>query len=302
MLIDAANLTALREAMNKRFQAGFSTAPSFWQQIAMLVPSTTAIETYAWMADIPGFEEWVGERTIHNLKSRAAQVINRKFQDAIKIPREKLEDDQFGIYGNWAEMMGVAARTLPDELLATLIKAADTTVCWDGQYFFDTDHPVSMDDSASGTQANAFTSSALSATTYATVRAAMFAFKGEGGRYMNVRPNLLVVPPQLEKTAKEVVVAQTIPGAAIAGDNVMRGTADVLVIPHLADEPTRWYLFDTTKPIKPFVWQERQAVEFTAKFNPTDDNVFFNDEYIFGGRMRGEAAHGLWFLAATAIA
>lgn len=305
MIIDSANLTALREAMNRRFQAGFTTAPIWWNRLAMLVPSTTAIETYAWMADIPGFKEWQGERTVENLKSRAAQVTNKKYQDTIKIPREKLEDDQYGIYGSYAEMMGVAARKLPDELLAVLIKAANATTTWDGQYYFDTDHPVNMDDSTSGTQSNNFTSTALTSANYASVRAAMLAYKGESGRYMNVTPNTLVVPPQLEKTAKEIVAAEIIPGSAANttnGSNVMKGTADVIVIPDLASASTTWYLADTTKPVKPFVWQERTPVEFVPKFNPQDERVFWDDEYHFGGRIRGAAAHGLWFLCSRAIA
>jgi phage major head subunit gpT-like protein len=300
MIIDSANLSALKEGINKKFQAGMTTAATFWERIAMRVQSATSIETYAWVADIPGFREWIGERQVNNLKGRAAKVENKKYENTISIPREKLEDDQYGIYSTYAEMTGVTARKLPDELIGGLIKAGKTTVIWDGQYFFDTDHPVSMDDAASGVQSNLMTTKPLNATNYAEARAIMLSYKGEGGRSMNVTPNLIVVPPQLERAAKEIVAAEVIPGAAVAGTNVFKGTADVLVVPELASEPGVWYLLDTTKPVKPFVWQERVAAELTAKFNPTDDNVFFQDEFVFGGRIRGAAAYGLWFLALRA--
>jgi phage major head subunit gpT-like protein len=300
MIIDSANLSALKEGINKKFQAGFTTAATFWERIAMRVQSATSIETYAWVADIPGFREWIGERVVNNLKGRAAKVENKKYEDTIKIPREKLEDDQYGIYSTYAEMMGVAARKLPDELIATLLKNGKTTVIWDGQNFFDTDHPVNPDDASSAVQVNLLTGKALNAANYAEARATMLSYKGEGGRSMNVTPNMLCVPPQLERVAKEIVAAEIIPGAAVAGTNVFKGTAEVHVIPELAAEPTVWYLCDCTKPVKPFVWQERVAAELTAKFNPTDDNVFFQDEFVFGGRIRGAAAYGLWFLALRA--
>jgi phage major head subunit gpT-like protein len=300
MIIDSANLTALKEAINKRFQAGFTTASVFWPELAMLVPSTTAIETYAWLADIPGFREWVGERVVHNLKSRGAKVENKKYEDTIEIPREKLEDDQYGIYGVYAEMMGAAARKLPDQLLAAILKAGNATTIWDGQFFFDTDHPVNWDDASSGVQSNLFTTKPLNSANYAEVRAAMVSYRGESGRSMAVMPNMICVPPQLERVAKEIVAGEIIPSVAgtAAQSNVFKGTATVHVIPELASEGTVWYLCDTSKPVKPFVWQERTPVEFTPKFNPTDDNVFFQDEFVFGGRIRGAATHGLWFLAA----
>jgi phage major head subunit gpT-like protein len=300
MIIDSANLTALKEAINKRFQAGFTTASVFWPELAMLVPSTTAIETYAWLADIPGFREWVGERVVHNLKSRGAKVENKKYEDTIEIPREKLEDDQYGIYGVYAEMMGAAARKLPDQLLAAILKAGNATTIWDGQFFFDTDHPVNPDDPSSPVQVNRFTTKPLNAANYAEVRAAMLSYVGEGGRSMAVTPNMICVPPQLERTAKEIVAGEIIPSAAgtASQSNVFKGTATVHVVPELASEATVWYLCDTTKPVKPFVWQERTPVEFTPKFNPGDDNVFCQDKYLFGGRIRGAATYGLWFLAA----
>jgi phage major head subunit gpT-like protein len=40
--------------------------------------------------------------------------------------------------------MGRSAAELPDELVFGLLKAGFTTPCYDGQYFFDADHPVGV--------------------------------------------------------------------------------------------------------------------------------------------------------------
>lgn len=45
----------------------------------------------------------------------------------------------------------------------------------------------------------------LDADTYAAARAAMMGFKSDGGRILGVKPMMLVVPPELEKQALQIV-------------------------------------------------------------------------------------------------
>jgi len=76
----------------------------------------------------------------------------------------------------------------------------------------------------------------LNATNYAAARAAMMAFKGSDGKPLGVQPNLLVVPPALEATAREILHADFILGDATAGgskSNIWKGSADLLVVPYL---------------------------------------------------------------------
>jgi phage major head subunit gpT-like protein len=53
-----------------------------------------------------------------------------------------------------------------------------------------------------------------------------------------------------------------------------------------------WYLFDLSKGVKPLLWMLRTAPEFVQKWNPDDDNVFFQDNYLSGVRARGVADYG----------
>jgi phage major head subunit gpT-like protein len=74
----------------------------------------------------------------------------------------------------------------------------------------------------------------LSVTTYAAARAAMMGFTNDDGVPLGIVPNLLVVPPSLEQTAKELCEAEL---SGVTGEgsktNVWRGTATVLVVPYL---------------------------------------------------------------------
>lgn len=75
----------------------------------------------------------------------------------------------------------------------------------------------------------------LNSSNYAAARAAMMALKNEEGRPLGITPNLLVVPPELEAQAKEILMAELV-GVAGGGakTNIWRGTADLLVVPWLA--------------------------------------------------------------------
>lgn len=54
---------------------------------------------------------------------------------------------------------------------------------------------------------------------------------------------------------------------------------------------------DTTREIRPLIWQEREKYEFQQLNKTDDEHVFFYDEYVYGIRARANAGFGLWQLA-----
>jgi phage major head subunit gpT-like protein len=54
---------------------------------------------------------------------------------------------------------------------------------------------------------------------------------------------------------------------------------------------------DTSKVIKPFIFQRRKDYTFVAKDQDGDDNVFMRNEYVYGVEARVNAGYGLWQLA-----
>ena len=76
----------------------------------------------------------------------------------------------------------------------------------------------------------------LDATNYSGTRAAMMSLTNAEGRPLGIKPNLMVVPPSLEKAAREILQAQFIIGDPTTGgskSNVWQGTTDLLVVPEL---------------------------------------------------------------------
>lgn len=294
-------LDATYTAFNLRFQQGFKRTSVWWDKVATLIPSTTGSETYAWLKEIPGFREWVGERQVRELVSRGQVLANKDFELTVKVPRNAVEDEQLGIFSANFEMMGMAAAKWPDKVLAAAIKAGTTALAFDGQPFFHASHPVDMDDPSKGTYSNNKTGYALTSNNYGAARAEFRSRLNDAGEPMGIRPNLLVVPPQLEDTAKRIlttdVLARSVGGTVAADDNIHRNTAEILVIEELADAASTWYLLSTDMPIRPFVWQLRKAPVMTPLTAPSDPNVFWLREYVYGCDARGAAGYGLPFLA-----
>jgi phage major head subunit gpT-like protein len=60
---------------------------------------------------------------------------------------------------------------------------------------------------------------------------------------------------------------------------------------------TAWYLLDTSRAIKPFIFQLRRGVQLVRMDRPDDEHVFMRKKFRYGVDYRGAAAYGLWQLA-----
>ncbi|MDX1755881.1 MAG: Mu-like prophage major head subunit gpT family protein [Marinobacter sp.] len=154
MIINQSNLKTLFTAYKAAFNRGFRDVDAYWSKVATLVPSSTGTEEYGWLGQFPKLREWIGDRHIKNMAAHGYSIRNKPFESTVGVPRDNIEDDAYGVFTPLMEEMGYAAKTHPDELIFALLAAGFTTPCYDGQYFFDTDHPVG-DGTVSNMQAGA---------------------------------------------------------------------------------------------------------------------------------------------------
>ena len=135
-------LRNLNTAFKTIFNNVFSKAEPMWNKIAEKVDSSTLIETYSWLGQIPGMKEWLDERRIKRLDVEAYTLKNRKFEDTIALSRDAIEDDQVGNFKIAVRGLADAASEHPEELVFEALRLGHEKPCFDGQNFFDTDHPV----------------------------------------------------------------------------------------------------------------------------------------------------------------
>lgn len=218
MDINAGNLSILSQAIDMRFRAGMERATTLWNTIAMEIPSVSAQNLYPYFKDFGYIREWVGERVIQNVSSGNFTLINKPFEESHGIKREDIEDDTYGIYASIFEQTGQNAANFPGDLVYSTLKAGLTTLGPDGQFFFDTDHPV-----------------------------------------------------------RNTVASN-----------------------HMGGSGEAWFVVDSSKVIKPLIWQPRKKFNLVKMFNETDANVFFQKQYIWGVDGRGAAGYSPWWQLAFA--
>jgi phage major head subunit gpT-like protein len=144
MQITPANMAILNQGFRAAFMGAFAATLPIWNRVAMPVPSTTAEEKYGWLGSTTRFREWLGDRQYNALKVHGYTIKNKTFENSVEVDREAIEDDQYGVYNPLMQQMGQDSALHPDELVFGLLQAGFTTPCYDGQYFFDTDHPVGV--------------------------------------------------------------------------------------------------------------------------------------------------------------
>lgn len=175
-------------------------------------------------------------------------------------------------------------------LVFDALKAGFKENCYDGKPFFAQDHASGKD--GKQTVSN-MTTEKLSTDAYVEARAAMMGLLGDQGKSLNIVPNLLVVSPANEKMGRLILEADQIEGTT----NVLKGTAELLVVTELADQPDYWFLLATQKALKPIIYQKRKPIKLTSKTNDNDDTVFMKDQFIWGADGRSNAGYGFWQMA-----
>lgn len=299
MLINKNTVQSVFINLKTTFAKAFDAAPVIWTQIAMRVPSTGASNIYAWMDGFPKLKKWMGDKAVKSLRAQAYTLENDDFEATVAVKRKDMEDDQLGIYGPMAEMAGFSSKQFPDEGVLEIVSGGFVNLCYDKKPFFATDHPVinpatgkTVNVSNKGTAAFKSDTVANAQATYGAARTAMKKFKNDEGQPLNINPNVLLVPPALEDAAKILMNSEKLGETP----NPYKGTATVLVDSRLATD-TEWYLLDTSKPVKPFIYQDRKAPEFVSQVNMDSDDLFMRGEYKFGAEARAAFGYGFWQLA-----
>lgn len=300
MLVNASSLNSIFTGLKTIFHNALKAATGNWQATAMEVPSTGAGEDYAWLTRFPKFRKWIGDKVVKSIEAGKYYKANEDWETTIAVKRNDIEDDRLGIYNTQSQMAGESAAELRDIIVDDLKNNAFTEKCFDGQYFYDTDHPVgngnggTVSVSNKGTAALSCASKAAAAASYGAARTAVMGFKDDEGMPLRLIPDVLEVPPALEAIARTLCEKDKLDDNS---PNPYQGTAKVLVNPALSSA-TGWMLHVTSKQsIKPFIIQMRKAPTFVSQTSSENDDVFNRAEYKYGAEARATGLYGFWQLS-----
>lgn len=288
----------LLAGLKTQFFKTFTEVPSLYPQVCTEVPSDKDTEHYAWLGALPGVREFLDARQIGEFSEYEYQIRNKTWESTIAVDRAALEDDQYGQVGVRVKQLAQEARQHIDQLVFGLLGSGFTTPCYDGADFFGV-HALGKNSGVSGqTQSNlAPGGSALSSTTLQAAITAMRRTLNDQGRPMGMAPDTLVVPPELEWTAWELLHSAFFPDPVSAysqqlSANPLQGALRLVVSPYLTST-TAWFVFDSKRAVRPLVLQMRREFEFDA-LEMNSETGFMRDQYLYGIRGRYNVGFGDW--------
>lgn len=261
-------------------------------KIASVIKSKSDKETYSWLTASPSLREFTDERHINALSGSKYTLENKTWEATIGIEREVIEDDLYGQIQLRIEDLASNAAKHKNRLVFETLANGCNEKCFDGNTFFAANHKYTGKSTYKNTQSNK-NNLTLSADNLKTSINAMGRLRGTEGEYLCIRPNILVVPTELEWTAKELVYSHYL--GESNSTNTLYSSLEVIVSPYITDQDS-WYLLDCTGGLKPIILQERCKTEFTG-LGKNSEEGFMRDLYLYGIRARYNAGYSFWQLA-----
>lgn len=227
----------LGNAVNRTLRAAYELAPQEWKKFARKSDAKDFRPmTRTAMGSAPRLKKVIegAEITRGALKDSAEAYAIEGYGVIVELSWRAIVNDDLGAFGRLPAAMAAEVAQLHSDIMWEMI-LANPTLDADGVQVF---HSTHANVAASGT--------ALDVTNVSAARLAMRKQKDMGtpttaGRFLAVEPNILVVGPELETAAFQLVNATIVP-ATIGNANPFKGMFQIVVDPRIEDKS--WYLFD----------------------------------------------------------
>lgn len=273
-------------------------------------PSDQSSEEYGWLGMAPALREWIGGRNAKGLRENDLTILNKHYEATLDILLKDLRRDKSGQALIRIMDMAMRANAHWASLLSTLIAAGESGVCYDGQFYFDTDHS----EGASGIQDNDITvdisampsvkSGSTTAPSVEDMRWAIYkgieaivGFVDDQGEPMNEHATkfTVMVPLTFMNAALNAIATpqDSDQGAGAALTPLQKKfTIDVEVNSRFT-WTDRFPVFRTDSQIKSLIRQEETAVKLKVK-GEGSEYEFDNDAWQFGIDTWRNVGYGFW--------
>jgi len=270
--------------------------------VSMLFDSNQESETYKWLGMAPAMREWIGGRQAKGFRENGITIVNKTYESTMEVLVDEIRRDKTGQVMLRVAEQARRANAHWASLLTSLIIAGETTggECYDGQYFFDTDHS----EGDSGTQDNDLTGTAVSATQPTAAEAetaimasvsALLGFKDDQGEPMNedatafrVMVPTVYLPPFAAVLFNEYIAA----GQSNLIKNIDGFKFSLTVNPRLTSG-AKFYVFREDGETKALIRQEEEPITVAA-IAEGSELEFKENKHQYGIKAIRNVGYGYW--------
>lgn len=252
-----------------------------------VLDSTKAQEHFLGMGGFGDWAEYEGAIEYDNPEQLYKTTLtNVEYVRGFAVERALVDDDQYNVINARPRGLAIGAMRTREKHAASIFNNAFSTsyVGGDAKPLCESaGHPYSPSNTATQTNEG---SSALSYDQVIDTRRLMREFEDDREELVTVNPRVILVPPELEKTAHEICATMQ------SGEPQKPGTADFVaslvgakgityVVWDYLTDANNWFLIDPDLARIHLVWLERTPVEFAL--DPSSD---FNLQAKYRGYMR----------------
>ena len=201
-----------------------------------------------------------------------------------RITEEAVEDDLYGPMRKVGRALGISARATLETRGALILNSSFVTTDYtvgDGLALFSASHTR---EDGGANLSNTSTDAALSVSALETALIDLRTELDGVGKRIELMPRAIVIPPDLEYVAYQVLKSAYLPGSANNDVNPLEGRLEVIVWPYLTST-TAWFIICDTHDLKWF-WRRQLHTRTEEDFGTGD--------MLFKGRMRFSFGANEW--------
>ena len=259
-------------------------------------------ETYKWLGMSPVMREWIGGRQPRGMRDNGITIFNKRYESTLEVTMDEIRRDKTGQVMIRVQEQAERANAHWASLLSTLLINGETTACYDGQAFFDTDHA----EGNSGPQSNALTVDITSPTapkadelqsSILLATQAILGFKDDTGEPMNenAREFLVMIPLQYLGSAATALGATVIEQTSnkLMALGSLGGFSYKLVTNVRLPWTSQFALFRADGAMSPLIRQSEEKIKMSAQAEGSAEE-FTNDRHLYGITARRNVGYGYW--------
>ena len=284
----------LEQNVGVEYVPRFSTVP---------FQSDQGSEEYRWLGQAPTMREWTGGRQPKGLRDNGFIIRNVKYEGTVEVSGDEIRRDKTTQVMTRVNDLADRGSSQWAKLLSGLIVSGEAAVCYDGQYFFDTDHA----EGDSGTQSNDLTYDVTTTTAPTAAEfesavlksvEALLGFKDDQGEPLNegAADFVVMVPVPFMGSAAAALKNPVIVDGSGARTNTITNIGgfnfQLVVNPRLT-WTTKFATFRADGNVKPFIRQEEVPLTMSAVAEGSELE-FNEDKHRYGVMAIRGADYGMW--------
>lgn len=264
----------LEPGLRKIFFETYNEIPEQYPKIYNIETSSKAEETDYGMG---AFGDWTKRAT--SLDKVAYQKLSsgleRKyrheaFTSGFMVERELYDDDQYRQLSKMPQALARACRATVEKDAISILQDGFTEVGYDGVPLFSNAHPL-LDNA--GMLGKNLVYGALTRDNLKAAIKLMRETVDEAGNLIQLKPDTLIIPPELEDTALRILESNLLPGTNNNDTNeyITNKNMKIVVMDYLGatagGSDTAWFLQDSTRHQLNFFWRVKPEFKWDEDFD-----------------------------------